>query len=208
MINTLFPEHFPALALAHFVALLSPGPDFFLISAYAIRFRLCGSVGICVGIALGNALYIVLAALGWTGLQQSYGWFQLVEVAGALYLLWIGFHLMRSKGNVNLPRANTSSGCPGLLRQLALGLGSALLNPKNMLFYLSLMTTLLGPQATRLQQAVSGTWMVLVVLVWDLSIAMLIGRPALQRRLAGSIGWLERGAGIVLFGLGGYLLLR
>ncbi|OSN08403.1 threonine transporter RhtB [Lonsdalea britannica] len=208
MINTLFPEHFPALALAHFVALLSPGPDFFLISAYAIRFRLCGSVGICVGIALGNALYIVLAALGWTGLQQSYGWFQLVEVAGALYLLWIGFHLMRSKGKVDLPRGNTSSRCPGLLRQLALGLGSALLNPKNMLFYLSLMTTLLGAQATRLQQAVSGTWMVLVVLVWDLSIAMLIARPALQRRLAGSIGWLERGAGIVLFGLGGYLLLR
>ncbi|MFP1918016.1 LysE family translocator [Lonsdalea quercina] len=151
MINTLFPDHFPALALAHFMALLSPGPDFFLITAYAMRFRLRGSVGLCVGIASGNALYILLAALG---------------------------------------------------------LGSALLNPKNMLFYLSLMTTLLGPQATWLQQAMSGTWMVLMVQVWDVSIAMLIARPSLQRRLAGSIHWLERGAGVVLFGLGAYLLLR
>lgn len=208
MINTLFPDHFPALALAHFMALMSPGPDFFLITAYAMRFRLRGSVGLCVGIASGNALYILLAALGWAGLQQSHGLFRIVEVAGALYLLWIGFHLMRSQNNVDLPRGNTSSQCPGWLRQLALGLGSALLNPKNMLFYLSLMTTLLDPQATWLQQAMSGTWMVLMVLVWDMSIAMLIARPSLQRRLAGSIHWLERSAGVVLFGLGAYLLLR
>ncbi|MFP1758602.1 hypothetical protein ACLED0_06410 [Lonsdalea quercina] len=46
------------------------------------------------------------------------------------------------------------------------------------------------------------------VLVWDVSIATLIARPSLQRRLAGSIHWLERGAGVVLFGLGAYLLLR
>lgn len=36
-ISTLFPAGFPALALAHFVALLSPGPDFFLLAAYAMR---------------------------------------------------------------------------------------------------------------------------------------------------------------------------
>lgn len=28
-VTTLFPPAFPALALAHFMALLSPGPDFF-----------------------------------------------------------------------------------------------------------------------------------------------------------------------------------
>jgi threonine/homoserine/homoserine lactone efflux protein len=32
---------------------------------YAIRYRLRGSVGLCVGIAAGNALYIVLAIIGW-----------------------------------------------------------------------------------------------------------------------------------------------
>lgn len=29
ILATLFPSAFPALALSHFVALLSPGPDFF-----------------------------------------------------------------------------------------------------------------------------------------------------------------------------------
>lgn len=36
----LFPSAFLALALAHFVALLSPGPDFFLLVGYAARYRL------------------------------------------------------------------------------------------------------------------------------------------------------------------------
>lgn len=33
----LFPSAFLALGLAHFVALLSPGPDFFLLVGYAAR---------------------------------------------------------------------------------------------------------------------------------------------------------------------------
>ena len=59
-----FPSAFLALALAHFVALLSPGPDFFLLVGYAARYRLRGSAGLCVGIAAGNALYIVLVIIG------------------------------------------------------------------------------------------------------------------------------------------------
>ena len=50
----LFPSAFLALALAHFVALLSPGPDFFLLVGYAARYRVRGSAGLCVGIAVGN----------------------------------------------------------------------------------------------------------------------------------------------------------
>lgn len=58
-LSTLFPAAFPALALSHFVALLSPGPDFFLLIGYAVRYRIRGSIGLCLGIAAGNALYIV-----------------------------------------------------------------------------------------------------------------------------------------------------
>lgn len=36
----LFPSAFLALALAHFVALLIPGPDFFLLVGYAARYRI------------------------------------------------------------------------------------------------------------------------------------------------------------------------
>ncbi|MCV5746141.1 LysE family translocator, partial [Escherichia coli] len=42
ILATLFPAVFPALALSHFVALLSPGPDCFLLIGYAVRYRIRG----------------------------------------------------------------------------------------------------------------------------------------------------------------------
>ena len=66
------------------------------------------------------------------------------------------------------------------------------------------MTALLGPDVTLLQQATCGVWMVMVVLVWDLALVSLMGLPALSRSL-----WLiERTAGVVLMGFGGWVLWR
>lgn len=208
MISTTYwiPEAFPLLVLAHGVALLSPGPDFFLLTSYAIRYRLKGSAFICLGIALGNAIYIALAIAGWNGLRSNEWLFSAIEIAGALYLLYLGVMLLRSQpralalslANVDVPA----------IKQLVLGLASSLLNPKNMLFYMSLMTVILGSQVTLVQQISCGIWMFSAVLIWDLLVASVIGLPSLQRRLNHVIHWIERGAGGVLFAMGVWLIIR
>ena len=207
LLSVLFPSAFPALALAHFAALLSPGPDFFLLVGYAVRYRMRGSAGLCVGIAIGNGLYILLAIIGWGILRQFPLLFTIIELLGALYLLWIGSLLIRSRPQT-LTGADARSTCPGFGKQLLLGLGSSLLNPKNALFYLALMTTLLGPSVTLLQQTMSGIWMTSVVLFWDLLIVMFIGLPQIQRRLTRGILWVERIAGGVLIIFGCAIALR
>lgn len=207
LLAELFPSAFPALALAHFVALLSPGPDFFLLVGYAVRYRMRGSAGLCVGIAIGNGLYILLAIIGWGILRQLPLLFTVIELLGALYLLWIGSLLIRSRPQT-LTGADAQSTCPGFGKQLLLGLGSSLLNPKNALFYLALMTALLGPSVTLLQQTMSGLWMTSVVLFWDLLIVMFIGLPQIQRRLTRGIVWIERIAGGVLIIFGCAIALR
>ncbi len=207
LLAELFPSAFPALALAHFVALLSPGPDFFLLVGYAARYRMRGSAGLCVGIAVGNGLYILLAIIGWGILRQLPLLFTVIELLGALYLLWIGSLLIRSRPQT-LTGADAQSTCPGFGKQLLLGLGSSLLNPKNALFYLALMTALLGPSVTLLQQTMSGIWMTSVVLFWDLLIVMFIGLPQIQRRLTRGILWIERIAGGVLIVFGCAIALR
>ena len=207
LLSVLFPSAFPALALAHFVALLSPGPDFFLLVGYAVRYRMRGSTGLCVGIAVGNGLYILLAIIGWGILRQLPLLFTIIELLGALYLLWIGSLLVRSRPQT-LTGTDAQSTCPGFGKQLLLGLGSSLLNPKNALFYLALMTALLGPSVTLLQQTMSGIWMTSVVLCWDLLIVMFIGLPQIQRRLTRGILWIERIAGGVLIIFGCAIALR
>lgn len=203
-----FPSAFFALALAHFVALLSPGPDFFLLVGYAARYRLRGSAGLCLGIAAGNALYIVLVIIGWSALRQFTWLFTLIELCGALYLLWIGSHLICSRQQSLALNETHQRFFPSLQKQILLGLGSALLNPKNALFYLALMTALLGPDVTLLQQATCGVWMVMVVLAWDLALVSLLGLSAVQQKLSRSLWLIEHTAGGVLMGFGGWVLWR
>ncbi|MBO0201080.1 LysE family translocator, partial [Vibrio alginolyticus] len=71
-------------------------------------------------------------------------------------------------------------------------------------FYLALMTSLLGPAVTLLQQTVSGLWMVSVVFFWDLLLVGAIALPQIQRRLGAIVWRVERAAGaiLMLFGLG------
>lgn len=204
-VTTLLPPAFPALALAHFMALLSPGPDFFLLVGYAVRYRLRGSVGLCLGISAGNGLYILLVVIGSGLLREVPLLFTVIELLGAAYLLWVGRQLLRSRAG-QVAWEHTESARPSLSRQLLLGLGSSLLNPKNALFYLALMTALLGPDVTVAQQATCGVWMTSVVLLWDLLLVMLIALPQVQRRLGSLIWKIERAAGGILIGFGGWIV--
>ncbi len=171
-----------------------------------MRYRIRGSIGLCLGIAAGNALYIVLAIVGW-GLLRQAPLLLLIELLGAGYLLWIGSLLIRSRP-ATLAVESVRAARPGFGRQLLLGLGSSLLNPKNALFYLALMTSLLGPAVTLLQQTVSGLWMVSVVFFWDLLLVSAIALPQIQRRLGAIVWRVERAAGAILMLFGLWIIWR
>ncbi|WP_435236533.1 LysE family translocator [Psychromonas sp. PT13] len=197
LVSTLFPVAFPALVIAHFVALLSPGQDFFLIIGYSIRHKLPGSRFICLGVALGNAIYIAVAIIGWTQIRDNPIIFSVVEILGAIYLFWIGLKLLKTK-KVAILLDTEKDPLPSIMKQLLLGLNSALLNPKNAIFYMSLMTVILGSQVTLVQQITCGVWMFLAVLLWDFLVAAVIGKPYIQKHLKNCVHLVERAAGIVL----------
>ena len=55
---------FVTVAIAHFLALLSPGPDFVLVTKSALQNKKSTAIGVASGIASANALYIALCLIG------------------------------------------------------------------------------------------------------------------------------------------------
>lgn len=196
---------FAVVALAHFVALLIPGVDFFLIARSALLGGMRSAAAACVGIALANAVFIVAAFSG-LSLVSNRGVLNVIQLAGGVFLLWMGVAFIRAKVRVSAESGGAPARQPWL-RNLGAGFTTGLLNPKNALFYLSLAAALQGADAASLLG--DGAWMFGVVLIWDLGIAALLssGRElALVQRV---LPWLVRLAGVVLvlFGCGMLLTL-
>lgn len=185
------------VAGAHFLALLSPGPDFFLIVRTALLHGWRRASGICVGVALGNGLFITLAWAGLSAIQPDSPAFTLLQWAGSLYLAWLGWQLLHSSGtSIAVDGGLNSAPPPGWGQGLRMGLASALLNPKNALFYASLFSLLAGTQ--RSVQALYGAWMVGAVLGWDLLVAAAAGHRRVVERFARHLRSIERATGAVL----------
>ena len=145
-------EQFLVIATVHFLALLSPGPDFFLVARTAITSGWRTASGACAGIALGNGVFIVAAFTGTAMLRPGSAGFIAVQFAGCGFLLYLGTLFLRHAGSTTLqaPEAADGSragGAHGWWRAAGLGALSALLNPKNALFYATLAAMLNGPQA-------------------------------------------------------------
>lgn len=193
----LFPESFWPLALAHFLALLSPGPDFILIVSHGVRYAWRGGVFICAGVAMGNAAYIALAIAGWTGVDGNAAAFRLLQAAGAAYLAWMGLRLLRAARHP-LPEPDAAAARLSPRAQFGIGIGSALLNPKNMVFYLLIMAVLIDAGATLRQRLAAGTWMCLMVLLWDLFLAATVSRAGVRRFLWRFLPKIETACGAAL----------
>ncbi|MGO4281290.1 MULTISPECIES: LysE family transporter [Cupriavidus] len=196
---------FLIVATAHFLALLSPGPDFFLIARTSLAAGWRRAAGACLGIALANGVFIAGAFAGVSAMRADSALFSLTQLAGGLYLLYLGWQFVRFAGTTPLGEAKAGGGAAtGFAQAVASGFLSGILNPKNALFYASLAAMLSGPHASAPWKVAYGVWMFAAVLGWDLLVAVSIGHPRVLRRFARALPKLERAAGgmLMVFGAG------
>lgn len=206
--STYFFE-FSVLATAHFLALLSPGPDFFLITGNSIRKGFSGAAGLCIGIAAGNGVYIALSLTGFSLIKELPVLFQIIKSCGALYLIYLGVILLRSSKrsicckDVCGQKVQSKS----MFSQIGTGFMSAALNPKNTIFYLSLYMLMVSKSTPLYIQTLYGIWMMFLVLLWDLLIAWAIGSGTVKKTLNSWVHLIERGSGLAMLCIGGGVLI-
>lgn len=92
------------LAMSLFVS--SPGPGVMGCVAVAMRQSVSNSVSFIIGMIIGDIVYLSFAVFGLTAIATNFNsLFQVLRVAGGLYLIYLAVKLWRSK---RLPSIRTT----------------------------------------------------------------------------------------------------
>jgi threonine/homoserine/homoserine lactone efflux protein len=121
------------------VVLAIPGPTILLVLSYSIAHGRQATLPLVAGVALGDSVAITLSLIGLgTLLATSALWFTIIKWLGGVYLIYLGFMLVRG-ANKPLPmRTDAARESPP--RKL---FGNAFivtaLNPKSIVFFIALL---------------------------------------------------------------------
>lgn len=168
------------------VVYLVPGPDMILLMQTGASHGRAHSLATAVGLAGARAAHVALAGLGLAALLEAAPIaFEIVRIAGAAYLVWLGIGILRAR--FPMP-GETASHFAGMRRSLLIaaqrGLLTNLLNPKALLFCSVLLPQFVEPgDSVAMQFLLLGIILVVIGIVFDLTYA--IFGTALGRWLAG-----------------------
>ena len=194
-------ESLLAFTAAMFVLALSPGPGVAAVVGRALHAGVAQAMMVTLGLILGDIIYMTAAVAGWAVVAAQLGAvFALVRLAGAAYLIYLGYKTWKSANQpISLgarPAASSAS--------FSLGLAVTLGNPKAILFYLSFMPTFMDLHAMTLAGVSEIACVIAVVSLIVLGAyatlavrgsARLTANPVVARRLQKTTGGLLIGAG-------------
>ncbi|MDG0023478.1 LysE family translocator [Trinickia sp. Y13] len=198
------------LFLAASVAITAaPGPDNLQVLARGISQGRAAGLVAAFGFAAGLIFHTTLAAFGIAALLRSSPLaFEIVKIAGGLYLIWVGVKALTSRG---LASAHERAPVPLLtvFRQSVVG---NMMNPKVTLFFVVFLPQFVNPGGTQ-RVAVQMIELGLVFMLQALAIFSAFGLFAgalgawLKRRPRAGV-WLDRLAGATFIALGLRVALR
>ena len=196
------PEFF-AVVVIHFLALVSPGPDFIMTSRNSMVYSRRTGVYSSLGLALGMAVHVTYCLLG-IGLiiSRSILLFSVLKYLGAAYLIYIGWKSLRAQ-----PVRATGD---GIVRERNLPAGEAIkmgfltnvLNPKATLFMFGLFTQVIRPDTPLMLQVLYGAEMSLMTFLWFSFVASVLSVSLIRSRFSSVQHIFERFFGGLLILLG------
>lgn len=204
------------LASVHFIALMSPGPDFALVVQNATRHGRQTGLYIALGLSCGILLHSILSLTGVSYLvHQQPTLFALVQIAGGSYLFYLGYSALKATW-FNKPSEkedNNKTGEPQLLlsdkrHAFSQGFATNILNPKALVFFISLMSSLVPAS-----MSLSGKGAALAIL-WTLSLAWFsflawaLSTQRMQRKLQSVTIYIDGLCGVIFSIIGSGILLQ
>lgn len=118
---------------ACFLLAIVPGPTVTVIIANALARGTLAGLAIVLGTQIGVMTMILTVAFGMQALVSFMGWaFDWIKLAGAAYLIWLGFKMLRSRGDLGQAQAVKNKSYAALVME---GFFVIWANPKALIFF-------------------------------------------------------------------------
>ncbi|MDQ0997400.1 RhtB (resistance to homoserine/threonine) family protein [Phyllobacterium ifriqiyense] len=187
------------------IMIVSPGADFAIVVRQSIVHGRRSAIMTSLGIGSSLLFHISYTVLG-LGLlvSKSLLLFGLLKWAGAAYLVYLGIKALRAPAMEapadvveNVPQKKISDG-----RSFLMGFVTNALNPKAVLFFLSLFSALVSHETPVLIQASYGVFMALALIAWFVAVSTFFTIQSVRDRFVSWGKWFNRVTGMVFIGLG------
>ncbi|MDD5739197.1 MAG: LysE family transporter [Candidatus Peribacteraceae bacterium] len=197
-------SQFFAVAVIFFLALVSPGPDFAMISRSSLIYSRRTGIYSALGLALGILVHVTysLVGIGFI-ISRSVLLFSIIKYLGAGYLIYIGWKSLHAR-RVMQRQDNDAPVDRHLppLAALKIGFLTNVLNPKVTLLFLGLFTQVIRPDTPLWVQVLYGIGMSLMTLLWFSFVATVFSHRMVRTRFLSVQHIVERCFGGLLIALG------
>lgn len=193
-------DEFLLLAVAHLLAVISPGPDYAVVTRNSVYFGRRAGFATSVGVGMGILVHVAYSLVG-VGflLQQNPVYFKGLTLIAAGYLVFLAWQCFRSQGStIEVPDDDVAD------RHVASdfvmwkhGFLTNVLNPKATLFFLTIFTSIVSIDTPIAVNVLYALYISLSTGLWFCYLSYLVSQPKIRVLLQNS-RWFDRAMGVVL----------
>lgn len=204
--ESLLIEHLPSilsLSGLAMISLISPGPDFAVVVKNSLVYSRKTALLTAFGITLGQLVHVtyILLGLGFVIAETPWLLFS-IKCLGAGYLLYIGFKGLRAKKMASILGSPHHKHDISPLSAIRSGFLTNALNPKCMLFFVSLFSVVIDPNVPFVIMLIYGAIIFVETLAWFGFVAFCLSGKRTREKFNAVGHWIERITGGVLMALG------
>jgi RhtB (resistance to homoserine/threonine) family protein len=193
-------NEFLTIAAVHFLAVVSPGPDFALITRNSLVYSRKSGIYSALGLGWGILVHVTYCIIGVGFLiSRSPLLFNIIKYIGVGYLFYIAYLSLSDKyhkeGN-HKQKIQKNDLTPK--ESIKMGFITNATNPKATLFFLSLFTVAISRTTPIVIKIVYGLEMSFVTFLWFAFVASIFSHSFIKKRITKVQFIIEKAMGIIL----------
>ena len=201
-------ESFTIFIIASIALIITPGPDIIYVLTRGIADGKRSGAISAIGVTTGILIHTMAAALGFAVLLKTSTYaFWTLKVVGGIYLMYLGYQVIKNKQAIEITGFQNSFGLKKCFLQ---GFFSNVLNPKVALFFIAFLPQFVNKDSANqsLDMIIFGLIFALMTIIFLMILGFFSGSVGIwlkqRKKIAGKI---RIGSGTVLMLLGLRLIL-